>query len=147
VSICKEMKFVDNFSGLNSYENKTENPNWPVFQLAYGFLPEPVTTLKEVKPLPKGFFLKINLDTGEESLQSFTHYSYSHTLSNAQTARNKIEKKLTDAVGRHLLADAPIGVFLSGGIDSGIITMLASLYHKGNLQTLSLYFNEILYSE
>jgi len=50
-------------------------------------------------------------------------------------------------VQRHLLSDAPIGVFLSGGLDSGIIAMLAGKYHQHTLKTLSIAFEEAKYSE
>ncbi len=35
-------------------ELQEENPDWPVYMMAYGHLPEPITTLKNVKPLAKG---------------------------------------------------------------------------------------------
>ncbi len=46
-----------------------------------------------------------------------------------------------------MLSDAPIGVFLSGGLDSGIIATLAEKYHSANLKTLSIVFEEKKYSE
>jgi asparagine synthase (glutamine-hydrolysing) len=58
-----------------------------------------------------------------------------------------VRESIHRAVGRHLLSDAPIGVFLSGGIDSGIITTLASDYQAHHLKTLSLYFHEKEFSE
>ena len=63
------------------------------------------------------------------------------------TAQEAIKNSLHAAVGRHLLSDAPIGVFLSGGIDSGTVTTLASDYQHQHLKTLSLYFNEPQFSE
>ena len=112
-----------------------------------GIYPSPVTTLQDVKPLHKGCFYKFNLSTGANSLQSFTHYSYSDTLHDPGASQDAIKASLQKAVGRHLLSDAPIGVFLSGGIDSGIITTLASGYQQEHLKTLSLYFNEAQFSE
>jgi asparagine synthase (glutamine-hydrolysing) len=49
---------------------------------------------------------------------------------------------LQKAVQRHLLSDAPIGVFLSGGLDSSIIAMLAEKFHTSTLKTLSIVFDE-----
>jgi Asparagine synthase (glutamine-hydrolyzing) len=45
------------------------------------------------------------------------------------------------------VSDARIGVFLSGGLDSGIIAMLASLVEDRKINTLSLYFEESGFSE
>jgi asparagine synthase (glutamine-hydrolysing) len=124
-----------------------QNENWPVFLMAYGHIPEPVSTLKNVKPLSKGFFLKFNLIQKSLSLQSFNHYSYSCTLSDKGMAMNLMRNTFEQAVGRHMLADAPIGVFLSGGLDSSIITGLAAKTHKSALNTISMYFEEESYSE
>ncbi|HVU85372.1 MAG TPA: asparagine synthase C-terminal domain-containing protein, partial [Puia sp.] len=89
----------------------------------------------------------INLVSGESSYQSFTHYSYSNVIPDRQSATESIRASMHTAVGRHLLSDAPIGVFLSGGIDSGIITSVASKFQHERLETLSLYFRETTFSE
>ncbi len=121
------------------------NPNWPVLMLAYGHLPEPVTTYQHVVPLPKGFFLRYQ--QGHISLQSFGFYSFSSSEDTKATAAQNIAALLRTAVKNHLIADAPIGVFLSGGIDSGILFLLAAEQKKQGLNSLSLYFSEEKYSE
>jgi len=141
------IEFASEIRAFTALGNKKENTNWPVYQLAYGHIPEPITTLQDVKPLHKGCFYKYNLSTGANSLQSFTHYSYSDTLCDPCASQSAIKLSLEKAVGRHLLSDAPIGVFLSGGIDSSIVTSLASAYQHEHLNTLSLYFTEAQFSE
>jgi asparagine synthase (glutamine-hydrolysing) len=123
------------------------NGNWPVYLMAYGHIPEPVCTLADVKPLHKGCFLKYNLKQLTGSLQSYAHFSYTSQL-HKDDKPDKLIKEATElAVQRHLIADAPIGVFLSGGLDSGIIAMLASQFKHNSLKTLSLYFKEAAFSE
>lgn len=139
--------FASEMRALSAAGDREENSRWPVFQLAYGFLPEPVTTLQGVMPLPKGCFYKINLDSYRDSFQSFAHYSFCAYVSDRDKVIKEVKHTLTDSVKRHLLADAPVGVFLSGGIDSGILTMLSSPVKKEQLKTLSLYFSEKGYSE
>lgn len=141
------LEFASEIRAFTALQNKKENPAWPVFHLAYGHIPEPVTTLQDVKPLHKGCFYKYNLPSGNGTFQSFKHYSYSDLIKDTSVARQAIQAALHSAVGRHLLSDAPIGVFLSGGIDSGTVTMLASGYQHEHLKTLSLYFNEAQFSE
>ena len=58
-----------------------------------------------------------------------------------EAATDAIRQRLTDAVGAHLLSDVPVGVFLSGGIDSSAITALASKQYCGQLQTFSVGFD------
>jgi asparagine synthase (glutamine-hydrolysing) len=123
------------------------NESWPIYLLAYGHIPEPISTLKNVQSLPKGFYLKYELGTKSISLQSFAHYSFSNRIFDATEANQRVAQQLEMAVEQHLLADAPIGVFLSGGLDSGIIAALASKYKQTALNSLSIYFEEKEYSE
>lgn len=123
------------------------NTAWPIYLMAYGHIPEPATTLRHVKPLHKGFFLKYELRSGKQSLQSFAHYSYSRGFLNNNKGTSDLAATLKDAVERHLIADATVGVFLSGGLDSGIIATVAAEIKKSNLNSLSLYFKDEFYSE
>jgi asparagine synthase (glutamine-hydrolysing) len=129
------------------YDCNEENINWPVFFMAYGHIPEPVTTLKDVKSLPKGCFIKYNTRNNNWNLQSFKHYSFSEIPYSVKDAEEAVYETLNRAVKSHLIADAPIGVFVSGGVDSGIIAALASQQKKEELHSLSIYFEEKEFSE
>lgn len=124
-----------------------DQPNWPVYLMAYGYLPEPVTTLKAVKPLPKGSFLKFDTRSGKTGVQLYDTLSFFEKDTTRRTAITEIRTALTAAVRRHLLSDAPLGVFTSGGVDSSIVTLLASGQSGRRLNSLSLYFREEAYSE
>lgn len=124
-----------------------QHPHWPVFMLAYGHLPEPISTLKNVKSLPKGFFLHYKKASGHCNLQSFCFYSFADLVKSRAAASEILAILLRQSVKDQLVADAPIGVFLSGGIDSGILFLLAAEQKKEGLNSLSLYFNEGSYSE
>ena len=124
-----------------------ENKNWPVFMLAYGHLPEPVTTLQQVSPLPKGSFLRYHSKTGKWDIERFAFTAYAEIESNRDEVIYKVRETLSAAVQRHLISDAPIGVFLSGGLDSSIMAILAYASQKGGLKTLSIIFEEEKYSE
>ena len=121
--------------------------HWPVYQLAYGHLPEPITTLQDVRPLVKGTFLRYQANDQSWDIESFSFYSYVDKISNREEAMERIQDCLHRAVNRHLLSDAPIGVFLSGGIDSGIVSILAAKQHRQTLKTLSIDFEETKFSE
>lgn len=124
-----------------------ENPSWKVYMMAYGHLPEPVTTLKEVQPLKKGTFLRYDLQSGETSIKVFNQLIFRDNIVSKSEALAKINEKLTTAVHRHLIADAPVGIFLSGGLDSGILALLAHQTEKSQIKTLSLFFEDKNYSE
>lgn len=133
------------FAPLNYLQE--DNPHWQVYLLAYGHLPEPITTKRKIKPLQKGCFLCYNANNGQWDIQSFKNNHYIERIVDADTAKQEIATLLTKAVKRHLLSDAPIGVFLSGGIDSSIITMLAGNVHNDVLKTLSIIFEDSAFSE
>ena len=128
-------------------ELQEENPDWPVYMMAYGHLPEPVTTLRYVKPLSKGSYLQYHIPEGKWNIAKYNNYTYTETFSNRAEAISLIRNNLSKAVKRHLLSDAPIGVFLSGGLDSSIIALLAENKSNRHLNTLSLYFAAPEFSE
>jgi len=123
-----------------------ENRHWPVYLMAYGHLPEPITTLQDVQPLEKGSWLQYNVATGSLQVEAFTRYSYMEKISDRKEALHLVRDSLQKAVKRHLLSDAPIGVFLSGGLDSSIIALLANT-DQVQLNTISLYFEQDQFSE
>jgi asparagine synthase (glutamine-hydrolysing) len=142
ISFASEIRALEILPSLTK-----QNDSWPVYLMAYGHVPEPVTTLKKVHPLPKGCFLKYSTTKQRFMLQNFKHYNYYPRIKDDVTAIASIRDQLSIAVKRHLLADAPIGIFLSGGVDSGILSILASQNNPGQLNSLSIFFEEAAYSE
>ena len=123
-----------------------ENKNWPVYFMAYGHLPEPVTTLTDVKPLSKGYFLKYNVAGNFIETECYERLKYLEKINHHKDAVIQVQQSLDVAVQRNLISDAPIGVFLSGGLDSSIIALLAAR-HQQQLNTVSIYFDKKEYSE
>ena len=124
-----------------------ENKHWPVFLLAYGHLPEPVTILQNVQPLQKGSYLCYDKKSATYTVNRFKQFHFSQIITQREKAVSLVKENLQKAVERHLIADAPIGVFLSGGVDSSIISLLAGEDKKTRLNTVSLYFEENDFSE
>lgn len=131
-------------SELKAFESfvTDENTYWRTLFLAYGHIPEPHTKYKDVYALPKSSYLEYDIQTKKSTINRF---SYQSIYSVTSTVEN-IHEVLLASVKRHLISDAPIGLFLSGGIDSSILTLLAAKLNT-DLHTLSIYFNEGEYSE
>jgi len=130
-----------------------ENPNWKIYFLAFGHIPEPYTTLTDVSMLPKAHYLTWDHQTQKAKLTSF-EVEQQKNISTTAAAEIAVKDTLTLAVKRHLIADAPIGVFLSGGIDSSLLTLLADQLIDGNketatprLNTVSINFENLQFSE
>ena len=123
------------------------NKDWPIYFLAFGFIPEPYTTLKNVFSLPKGHYLVWDHEKQQSGLHQFVA-NYPATKDTNQADAEKQTKLLLDqAVKRHLISDAPIGVFLSGGIDSSLLAIIAEAQTKQTINTVSINFNEPEFSE
>ncbi len=140
--------FSSEVRGLKAIDEDWEaNENWKIWFLAYGFLPEPITTLKNVQPLPRGHYMTINLKTKEENFSKYYQYQYQNNKVSYADAVATTKALVTQSVKRHLIADVPVGVFLSGGIDSSLLCILAQQQLSSPIETLSIYFDDEKYSE
>lgn len=124
-----------------------ENHDWKIYLLAFGHIPEPYTTLKGVQSLPKGTYLKYDLHTKQSTVTQYQSFTYTSSITSYHTAEELVNSVFTQAVTRQLISDAPIGVFLSGGIDSSIITMLADREVPKMVNSLSVNFIETDFTE
>lgn len=138
---ASETKAFSHIGGVSEVNDK-----WPVHFLAYGHLPEPITRLKHVFPLPKGHYLEFCIDTCTSKILSYYSFKFLEVINSRDEAIQLIKESFHKAIKSHLLADAPIGSFLSGGIDSSIVTLVADEYINW-LNTLSVFFGESTYSE
>jgi asparagine synthase (glutamine-hydrolysing) len=123
------------------------NRNWKVYFLTYGYLPEPITTLKGIKPVEKGSYVVVDMHSLKHKTCYYYEDSYSDRITNIEDAKEIVRATLTSAVERHLISDAPIGLFLSGGIDSSLLTLIAKSFKKEDLYTLSIIFDDEQFSE
>lgn len=108
--------------------------------LQLNYIPAPNTVFKSVKKLLPGHYAKII--KGQLSLVKY--YSISTTPASKVSypaAKEKLKELLETSVQRRLIADVPLGSFLSGGLDSSVVTGLASR-HKKNLHTFSIGFKD-----
>ncbi len=127
--------------------NFSEDPNWKIYLLALGHIPEPFTTYQSIQSLPAGNYLKWDNQSGSLSVHCYYSFRYNSEINDKAMAEELIRTSLEKAVTSHLLSDASLGVFLSGGIDSSILTLLSNEKLKEKLNTLSIDLQETDYSE
>ncbi len=133
------------FTAFNTHWK--ENTDWPIYFLSFGFIPEPYTTLEGVYHLPKGHFLTYDHVSKKNKIKKFTNNYPVVVQTDQHTAETAMKANLDRAVKRHLISDAPIGVFLSGGIDSSLLSIIANEQHAQTINTVSINFNEPEFSE
>jgi asparagine synthase (glutamine-hydrolysing) len=124
------------------------NKDWKTYFLLLGHVPEPYTTLENVYMLPKGSLLTFNLESKKPVIKNYKdNKTVSKLQISAEEAAYNLNQLVDKSVKQHLISDAPIGLFLSGGVDSSILTIVAQKYLKENLHTLSIDFDETTFSE
>lgn len=111
--------------------------------LQLNYIPAPSTIFKNVKKLMPGHY--INVRSNKIDIQKYYEVPYASgkplSAFGFDDAKEKLKSLLEDSVQRRLVADVPLGAFLSGGIDSSVITALASK-HKPDLHTFSIGFKD-----
>lgn len=124
--------------------------------LAWGSIPQPLTWLADVEALEPGTWSRWDAqgsagprspgDSGRFADPTLAYVTSGHELDEA-TLRRRTAAAFVDSVRAHLVADVPVGVFLSGGIDSGAIVSAARLAGNANLHTYTVSVDEQAYSE
>lgn len=112
------------------------------YYLAFGYPPAPETCYEGIHSLPPASRFAINLSDGRSMMQSYWHVETEGTpraVSRAE-AIHEVRERLTEAVRKRLIADVPLGTFLSGGIDSTIVVGLMSRLVGQAVHTFSIGF-------
>ncbi len=115
--------------------------------LSFGYIPAPRTIYREVTEVPAGHYLEVT------SKLQVTARSYWRPDWGGQrqmgfaAAVEETERLLKEAVRVRLRADVPVGCFLSGGIDSGLLTAFASLQLDHPIQTFTVSLQEGAFDE
>ena len=110
--------------------------------LQLNYIPAPRTIFKKVKKLMPGQYLA--LTPQEIQIEKYYELPYDRekfTELDYEAQKKKLEELLEGAVQKRLVADVPLGSFLSGGIDSSVVAALAKR-HKEDLHTFSIGFKD-----
>ena len=107
--------------------------------LTYQYIPHPGTIWKGVRKLAPGHFAIF--ENGELTVQRYWSFDPSiETPIDQQAACERLRELLTDSVKMRMQSDVPLGTFLSGGIDSSLITAIASQQSQTPIRTFSIGF-------
>ena len=118
----------------------------------WGYVPEPYTLFQGIRALPAGsIFRKDTQGSSEMSSfcsipaeieQAYEIGKQSHL--NQEGVRDELGAALIDSIQHHLVADVPVGIFLSSGLDSSTITALAcQAQGQAQLHSITLGFQEL----
>jgi len=111
--------------------------------LAFGYVPDQTSLLKGVRKLPAGHYLL--LEHGKPEPQPVQYwdmdFSQRHKAS-AGDLEDELVSILKEAVGSRMVADVPLGAFLSGGVDSSTVVALMAETSRQAVKTCSIGFDQ-----
>ena len=137
----------------------TAHPNFPKkrnldampFYLRLGYVPAPMSIYKQTFKLSPGHMLCYDLRKGrvetEEYWSAKRYYTAPKFAITEEEAIERLETILEEATALRLVSDVPVGVFLSGGYDSTLVTALLAKRSTEPLRTYTIGFEDALYDE
>jgi asparagine synthase (glutamine-hydrolysing) len=126
------------------------SPSGVLAYLAWSSIPAPLTWLRGVEQLEPGTWRRWSRDgcmTCGRFAEVNAAYVSDDDPADEWTLRERVSRAIRDTVRAHLVADVPVGMFLSGGIDSGAIVSTARTVSNADLHTYTVVVDEQKYSE
>lgn len=123
--------------------------------LENGYVPSPCCIYRDVQKLQPGHLLELSLATGSASPSLECYWSLRDVVQKSKGVKawrdeewlESLAERIRDAVRLRLIADVPVGTFLSGGIDSSLIVSQANLLSEGRIKSFTIGFESPDYDE
>ncbi len=126
---------------------RTLNPHAVSTYLWHGFIPGPDTIVRDIKRLAPGTLLRVDADGRVIEERQYWQLPSGQNAPPAEDAVALAQAELARASAEHLASDVPLGVFLSGGVDSSAVAALAQRSAAHAVMTYNIRFDEPDYDE
>src|SRR5947208_1671523 len=115
--------------------------------LSYDYVPAPLSIYEGISKLPAAHTL--TLENGQIKVERYWRLSYKtkEPVPSVADAADQLRELLADSVRMRLVSDVPLGVLLSGGIDSSVVAALAVRASSETVKTFSISFAESSFDE
>src|SRR5579863_1040793 len=113
----------------------------------WGYIPDPLTAFRKIQKLPPGYLLEYAY--GKIAIRQYWDLpAYgSHAPGSEEECLEELERRLAEAVRIRLVSDVPLGVLLSGGVDSSIVVALMARASSSPVKTFSIGFRAAQFDE
>jgi asparagine synthase (glutamine-hydrolysing) len=146
--------FGSEITPLLIYDKTLDSINHIAIQkfFGYGFIPAPLTIYKNISKLPGGHYMFVDLKTQKLTIKKYwefiinpdSRYFHRHEMEIA----DELQSLLIHSVKNRLVADVPVGIFLSGGIDSAVVLSCATRsLPKNTIHSYTIGFHEKQFDE
>lgn len=117
----------------------------------FGYIAAPHTIFKGAYKLKPGHYLNYDLSSATFEIQRYwsldNYYQQEKFQHDESKIRDQLEALLFDSVNLRMISDVPVGVFLSGGYDSSLVTALLAQDSSRQLHTYTIGFNDKRFNE
>jgi asparagine synthase (glutamine-hydrolysing) len=143
-AFASELKALFQFPFLKKELNYTAIEDF----LHLGYIPRPHSIFEDIFKMYSGYWLKVSRKGLEENMYwDIQACLKKDILQDEQEAETRLKALLKSSVKYRLISDVPVGVFLSGGIDSSLVAALAQEQNSSPIKTFSIGFEEEKYNE
>ena len=116
--------------------------------LQTGYIPSPFSIYEGIKKLPPGQYAIFNLQENKKEIHSYWDLTkVEESEISYEDAKDQLHDLIVDAVKIRLQSDVPCGSFLSGGIDSALVSSIANSIQKEKLKTFTIGFDDREFDE
>ncbi len=117
--VSSEIKPILQFPGFTPKINYTSICEY----LTYRYIPSPHTIYQDIYKLPPAHYFIYRNNRIEQAIE-YWQLQFNESL-NTGNLLQEIEYRIEETVKKHLISDVPVGIFLSGGIDSSVVAMMS----------------------
>ena len=145
--------FSSELKSFHEYPNFQKELNKEVlpYYFQFGYIPAPHTIFENTYKLEPGHYLELNIKNLKFKIRKYWSIDKCYEKEKFDKSESEIlddlEVLLTDAVEQRMVSDVPVGVFLSGGYDSSLVTALLSKNKSRKLHTYTIGFDDVKYNE
>lgn len=152
---ASELKALRGMPGFNTAPDKTAL----TLMMRHNYIPAPFSVYEDIKKLPPGHYITLTAeDCRQRSLPPSSAYwsarqvaeegkAQALSFSREEDAVDALEEVLTTAIRGQMMADVPLGAFLSGGVDSSLVVALMQALSANAVNTYAIGFEEPAFNE
>ncbi len=145
--------FASELKAFHQYPvfKKEIDPKAVSLYLSYGYIKEPYCIFKNTHKLSPGHYAILDIKSQQLQLHQYwnvlDYYNKPIIKIGEKEATDQLEKLLSSAFEYRMVSDVPVGVFLSGGYDSSLVTAILQKNSMNKIKTFTIGFKEDKYNE
>ncbi|MBT5492686.1 asparagine synthase (glutamine-hydrolyzing) [bacterium] len=148
-----EFLFSSEIKSFHKHPNFVKELNKDVlpYYFQFGYIPAPYSIFQNCYKLEAGHYLEFNLQNSTFNIHKYwdvnDFYEKEKFVKTEEEILEDIENILDDAIDLRMVADVPVGVFLSGGYDSSLVSSILSKKQGKKINTFTIGFDDEKYNE